>query len=70
MKFVPKMVRQALTNSRGDTFGASFAARMLSTSRAFCDEHHQYSPLGQLLTLSFAIIIGLHSDSQHDVMGQ
>lgn len=59
MQFVPKMVREALTNSRGATLGASLAVRMLSTSRAFSDGHHQISPLGQLLTLSSAIIYWL-----------
>jgi len=59
MKLVPMMVREALTNSRADTSGTSFAVRMLSTSRAFCDGRHQISPPGQLLTLSSAIVYWL-----------
>lgn len=58
-KFVPELVREALTNSRSDTFDVSFAVKLLSTSRAFCDGHHQSSPQGHLLTLSSAIIYWL-----------
>lgn len=58
-KFVPELVREALTNSRSDTFDVSFAVKLFSTSRAFCDGHHRSSPLGHLLTLSSAIIYWL-----------
>lgn len=73
IKFVPELVREALTNSRSDTFGVSFAVsfavKLLSTSRAFCDGHHQISPLGHLLTLSPAILYWL-ALSQHGMTGQ
>lgn len=58
-KFASELVREALTNSRSDTFDVSFAVKLLSTSRTFCDGHHQSSPLGHLLTLSSAIIYWL-----------
>lgn len=67
VEFVPKMVREALTNSRGDTFGTSFAIKMLFTSRAFCDGHHYSSGYWPSALPSF---IGLHCTSQHGVMGQ